>query len=82
MHNTDVQQTGFCLIALENKTTVRNLTFSYVIKYFLLTNFVGQGPSPQLPELLVNTVMTLWILDQTSHYTFIKKDSDSENYIK
>jgi hypothetical protein len=72
MHNADVQQTGFGLIALENKTA-RNLTLSYVIQFFSVINLVVQGPSPELPQLFMNKVMNLWTFDQTSHRPLNKK---------
>jgi hypothetical protein len=59
MHNADVQQTGFCLTALENKATPRNLTLSYVIQFFFLINLVVQGPLPELQKLSVNTGMLI-----------------------
>jgi hypothetical protein len=82
MHNANVQQTGFYLIALENKTTARNLTLCYVIQYVFLINLVVQGPSPELQQLFVNIVRNLWILDRTSHCPLNKKYYARWNHIK
>jgi hypothetical protein len=72
MHNADVQQTGYRLIALENKTE-RNLTLSYVIQFFFLIKLVLLGPSPELPQLFVNKVMNLWTFEHKSHRPLNKK---------
>jgi len=82
MHNADFQQTGLCLIALENKTTARKLPLSYLIQYFFLINLVVEGPSPEQQQLFVNTVKNLWIPDQTSHCPLNKEDHARWNLIK